>query len=180
MKKIIILSSSVRTGRKSNRVALYFQKYINAQHWGETELIDLKELNFPVFEERLKYLKDPSESLLQFAASIKEARGIVIITPEYNGGYPASLKNAIDVLYSEWQLKPIAIVTVSDGAFGGMQAITSLQFILFKMGVWTVPALFPVPNIDKTFTEEGEAIDKEATDKRAEKFLSQFKWFMDR
>lgn len=179
MKKIVILSSSVRIGRKSNRVATYFQKYIDHQGWGETEIVDLNEFKFPVFEERLKNLKDPSEALLSFAGKIKSADGIVIVTPEYNGGYPASLKNAIDVLYEEWQQKPIAIVTVSDGAFGGMQVITSLQFTLWKIGVWTVPALFPVPNIDKSFTADGEPVDKEATDKRAAKFLSKFVWFME-
>jgi NAD(P)H-dependent FMN reductase len=179
MAKIIILSASVRIGRKSDRVAAYFQKYISEHALGETELVDLKTYAFPVFEERLKYLKAPSPALLEFAGKIKNAEGIIIVTPEYNGGYPASLKNAIDVLLEEWQNKPIAIVTVSNGPFGGMQVIISLQYSLFKIGAWIVPSLFPVPTVEKTFTENGDPTDKTATDKRAEKFLGKLLWCME-
>ena len=179
MTKIVILSSSVRIGRKSNRVATYFEKYVRENGIGEPEIVDLNTYQFPVFEERLKYLKEPSEALVSFATRIKDAAGIIIVTPEYNGGYPASLKNAIDVLYEEWHNKPVSIVTVSNGPWGGMQVITSLQYSLWKIGAWTVPALFPIPNIDKSFSEEGVPADKEATDKRAAAFLSKFKWMLN-
>ncbi len=176
MTKIKIISSSVRTGRKSNRVVLYFKKYLEENNIAEVEVIDLKEYNFPVFEERLKNLQDPSAVLLAYAAKIKEANGIIIVTPEYNGGYPASLKNAIDVLYSEWYHKPMAIATVSDGVFGGSQVITSLQFSLWKIKAWIVPAMFPVPSVGKSFDENGVPADKEATDKRAAAFINELMW----
>ena len=149
MHNIIILSASVRLGRKSNRIASYFKNYIDVHNLGATELVDLNEYKFPIFEERLRYLKDPANNLTEFAGKIKNADGIVLVTPEYNGGYPSSLKNAIDVLYDEWHRKPIAIVTVSDGIFGGTQVITSLQFTLWKMRAWTIPAMFPVPQVAK-------------------------------
>lgn len=176
MTQIAIISSSVRTGRKSDRVALYFQKYLTENELAEAAIIDLKKYNFPVFEERLKYLEAPSEAILEFAEKVKEADGIIIVTPEYNGGYPASLKNVIDLLYEEWHRKPIAITTVSSGAFGGMQVITSLQFSLWKIRAWVVPAMFPVPNIEQAFDEEGNASDKAATDKRAAKFTDELLW----
>ena len=179
MYKIIVLSASVRTGRKSDRVARYFLNYINNNKIGEAELVDLKEFNFPLFEERLKFLKEPSKQLQDFAAAIKSADGIVLVTPEYNGGYPASLKNAIDVLYDEWHRKPVSIATVSDGIFGGSQVITSLQFSLWKIRAWTVPAMFPVPTVEKTFDENGNPADKEGTDKRAAAFLAELTWCMD-
>ena len=179
MHKIIILSASVRTGRNSDRVATYFENYITANKIGEPVLIDLKELNFPLFEERLRFLKEPSRQLLDYASAIKNADGIVIVTPEYNGGYPASLKNAVDVLYDEWRRKPIAIATVSDGIFGGSQVITSLQFSLWKIRAWVVPAMFPVPSIQKSFDENGNATDKEATDKRAAAFIAELCWCME-
>ena len=179
MHNIIILSASVRLGRKSNRIASYFKNYIDVHNLGATELVDLNEYKFPIFEERLRYLKDPANNLTEFAGKIKNADGIVLVTPEYNGGYPSSLKNAIDVLYDEWHRKPIAIVTVSDGIFGGTQVITSLQFTLWKMRAWTIPAMFPVPQVAKNFDEDGVPLDKEATDKRAAAFLSELTWCMD-
>ena len=179
MHKILILSSSVRTGKKSNRVALYFFNYIKEKNIGEPELLDLEDYHFPIFNERLRLLKDPPENLVRFAEKVKSVDGIVLVTPEYNGGYPASLKNAIDVLYAEWHHKPIAISTVSDGPFAGMNVITSLQYSLWKIGACTVPALFPVPTIEKTFDENGVPADLEATDKRAGKFLKELTWWIE-
>jgi NAD(P)H-dependent FMN reductase len=143
MPHIAIISSSVRTGRQSHRVALYFKNYLETNDIATAEILDLKEYKFPLFEERLKYQKNPAPITLEFAAKIKSADGIIIVTPEYNGGYPPSLKNIIDLLYDEWHRKPVAISTVSDGSFGGTQVITSLQFSLWKIRAWTVPAMFP-------------------------------------
>jgi NAD(P)H-dependent FMN reductase len=179
MQYILIISASIRTGRKSDRVAAYFMKYIEENKLAVPELLDLNDYAFPIFKERLKYLAEPPADLLEFAARIKNAGAIIIVTPEYNGGYPASLKNAIDVLYEEWQNKPVALVTVSDGAFGGSQVMTSLQFTLWKMGVWVVPARFQVAMVDKNYNEAGEPAEKAATDKRAAEFLGKLKWCMD-
>jgi NAD(P)H-dependent FMN reductase len=143
MPHIVIISASVRIERNSHRVALYFKKFME-ENKASSEILDLTEYNFPVFNERLKFQKAPSQATLDFAAKIYAADGVIIVTPEYNGGYPASLKNVIDLLYDEWRRKPIAIATASDGSFGGTQVITSLQFSLWKIRAWTVPAMFPV------------------------------------
>ena len=109
--KIIVISSSVRIDRKSHRVALYFQKYIADHNLSSVEMVDLEKYNFPIFKDKLKNQINPTKDVLEFAEKIKSADGIIIVTPEYNGGYPASLKNAIDLLYEEWYHKPIAIST---------------------------------------------------------------------
>lgn len=179
MSKIVILSSSVRVGRNSNRVALYFKKYIEENKLADAEIIDLNEYQFPVFNERLKYQINPTPQTLEFAEKIKSADGVLIVTPEYNGGYPAALKNVIDLLYAEWYRKPTAIATVSDGGFGGTQVITSLQFSLWKMKAWTVPAMFPVPKVRDAFDELGNATDKAATDKRADAFVKELLWCIE-
>ncbi|MBC7867793.1 MAG: NAD(P)H-dependent oxidoreductase, partial [Gloeobacteraceae cyanobacterium ES-bin-316] len=114
--------------------------------------------------------------LLEFAEKIKTAHGIVLVAPEYNGGYPASLKNAIDVLNDEWKRKPIAISTVSAGPFAGMNMITGLQYVLWKIGALTVPALFPVAMVGNSFDEYGNPSDKAGTDKRAAAFLKELLW----
>lgn len=174
--KIAIISSSVRQGRNSHRVALYFQNYIKENNIAEVSILDLNEYQFPLFEERLRLMQNPSEKALQFAKQIKNADAVIIVTPEYNGGYPASLKNVIDLLYAEWKRKPIAISTVSDGIFGGSQVITSLVFSLWKIGAWVVPAMFPVPSVEKTFDESGVTADKERVDKRAQRFIEELIW----
>jgi len=179
MRHISIISSSVREGRKSHNVALYFKNYLTEHKLASTEIIDLKAYNFPIFNGTLKTMDNPSKKVLEYADKIKSSDGIIIVTPEYNGGYPASLKNAIDLLYDEWRYKPIGIVTVSSGPFGGSQAVISLQFTLWKMRAWTVPATFPVPNVETSFDEDGKAADKEATDKRAKGFISELLWCIE-
>ncbi len=179
MPHIAIISSSVRSGRNSHRVALYFQNYIQEHQLATVEILDLNEYKFPLFDERLKYQQHPTSQMLDFSSKIKNAGGVLIVTPEYNGGYPAALKNVVDLLYDEWHRKPIAISTVSDGIFGGTQVITSLQFSLWKIRAWTVPAMFPVPKVEKSFNEDGVATEKEATDKRAKKFIDELLWCIE-
>ena len=179
MKSIAIISASVRKGRNSHRVALYFKNYLATKQLANATIIDLNEYNFPIFEERLRFITDPTPQMLAFAADITAADGIILVTPEYNGGYPASLKNVIDLLYAEWKRKPIALATVSAGPFAGTQVITSLQFSLWKIGALTVPAMFPVPNIEKTFDENGVPVDAEGTDKRAATFVNELLFWTD-
>ena len=179
MHKILIISSSVRTGRKSDRVASFFLNYIKENNIAEAELLDLDEYNFPIFEERLKFLKDPATNLVEYSNRVKGADGVLIVTPEYNGGYPASLKNAIDVLIEEWKHKPVAISTVSAGPFGGNNMIPSLQYCLWKIGALTVPALFPVAAVEKSYDENGVPSDVAASEKRAAGFLKELVWMMD-
>lgn len=172
---IAIISASVRTGRKSHRVARYFENLLVEQDLSTAEILDLQAYQFPVFMERLKYLPSPTPDVLEFAEKIGNADGVIIVTPEYNGGYPASLKNVIDLLYSEWDHKPIGVAMVSGGSFGGTQVITSLLFTLWKMHAWVIPAMFPVPNVESSFSEDGHP-NEETTDDRAKVFLDELFW----
>jgi len=174
MLKIAIISPSVRKGRNSHRVALYFDNLIKELNLANPEIIDLLEFNFPLFNERLKYQESPLTGAVEYAKKIGSADGVIIISPEYNGGVPASLKNAVDLLTDEWSNKPVAFVPVSDGNFAGSQAIISLQFSLWKLGAITVPGPMRIPNIKSAFDASGIPEDKPAMDKRAAAFVSQF------
>jgi NAD(P)H-dependent FMN reductase len=179
MPHIEIISGSVRDGRNSHRVSQFFQKFITENKVGTSSILDLKEYNFPVFEERLRLQKNPSPVTKEFAEKIKNADGIIIVTPEYNGSYPASVKNVIDLLYDEWHRKPVGIATVSAGDFAGTQAITSLQFSLWKIRAWVVPAMFPVAKVQDAFDEAGDPKDKAGVEKRANLFVNELLWCIE-
>jgi NAD(P)H-dependent FMN reductase len=179
MPHIAIISSSIRTGRNSHRVALYFKRFLEGGKLATAEILDLHTYNFPLFEERLPFQESPSEAVLDFSSKIKAADGIIIVTPEYNGGFPASLKNAIDLLTAEWRRKPVAISTVSDGNFGGTQVLISLQFTLWKVRAWTVPAMFPVTMVHESFDAGGAPFDRQVTDKRAAIFVQELLWCIE-
>jgi NAD(P)H-dependent FMN reductase len=179
MFKIAIISGSVRTGRKSHFVAQYFDKYIREHKLADPEILDLMEFDFPLFEERLMYQQSPSGKAKEFSAKINLANAVIIISPEYNGGYPASIKNAIDLLVKEWYHKPVGLVSVSSGNFGGVNSLALLQNVLLKIKAVPVPATFPVPKVEESFDEKGNALNKEATDKRAAAFLKEVLWFCE-
>jgi NAD(P)H-dependent FMN reductase len=179
MPNIAIISSSVRIGRNSHRVALFFQNYLLQNALATVDLLDLYLYNFPVFDERLRLMKDPSPEILDFADKITKADGVIIVTPEYNGGYPASLKNVVDLLYAEWKRKPIAIATASNGQFGGTQVMTSLVFSLWKIGAWVVPAMYPGPKVQEVYDEKGIPVDKEGVNKRAKPFIDELLWCIE-
>jgi NAD(P)H-dependent FMN reductase len=177
--KIAIISASVRIDRKSHRIALFFRNYIEENKLAAVELLDLNVYKFPVFDERLSHMQNPSADVREFAEKVRAADGVLIVTPEYNGGYPASLKNVIDLLYAEWRGKPVAIATASNGQFGGAQVVTSLVFTLWKIGVRLVPAMYPGPKVQEVYDEHGVPADREATEKRARPFIDELLWSME-
>ena len=77
---------------------------------------------------------------------------LVIVTPEYNNGYPGGLNYALDYLLPEYQRKPIAIVTVSAGGFGGINCLAQLRLVTLGMGAFPIPAL-PVSRAQDSFDE---------------------------
>jgi NAD(P)H-dependent FMN reductase len=179
MPSVVIISASVRDGRESHHVTTYLKNFIEERKLAGVDILDLLDFDFPIFKERLQYLKDIPPRAKEFTDRIIKADGVIIVTPEYNGGYPASLKNVIDFLYNEWHRKPIAISTVSNGAFGGSQVITSLQFTLWKIRAWVVPAMFPVPKVQEVFDEKGNAVQKAEMDKRATNFINELLWCIE-
>lgn len=174
---IVIISGSVREGRLSHRVALHMARAMAAA--GHTsDLVDLKACAFPVFTERLKHQKEPHPGAVDLSARVVKADGVIIVTPEYNGGYPASVKNVVDLLTDEWRRKPVGICTVSDGAFGGTQVITSLLFSLWKIKAWVV-AHMPVPKAQDAFDAEGNPAEPEVWRKRTDAMLKELAWAVE-
>ena len=179
MRHVAISSSGIRTGRRSHKVALYFQRYITDNQLATVELIDLKEANLPLSEERLSFLSDPAPEITSFAEKIKKADAVLVVSPEYNHSIPAGLKNAIDLLYEEWYRKPVALATVSSGMFGGVNALTLLQVIFIRVKAIPTAEVFPVPKVKDAFDAEGNPSDKESTDKRAARFVNDLLWFAE-
>lgn len=180
MPHIEIISASVRQGRNSHRVAQFFNNYIEELPGKTAQIQDLAALAFPLFEERLAFQTNPTPEVVAFADAIQKTDAVLIVTPEYNGGYPASLKNVVDLLYSQWYHKPIGVITVSDGDFGGSQAIMSLVFTLWKMKAWVVPAQFPVPQVENVFGPSGELLLPDKVLPRLQPFMKELDWVMTR
>ena len=124
---IPIIAGSTRRDRQSIKVARFVLARLRQRKEVETELLDLLEYNFPIMEERLHRRDDPPPRLQEFGDKIGRADSLIIVSPEYNNGYPGVLKNALDYLLPEYERKPVGIVTVSAGGHGGITCLAQLR-----------------------------------------------------
>jgi NAD(P)H-dependent FMN reductase len=175
---IPIILGSTRRGRESDKVARFVLDRLGRREGIETELLDLLELDFPIMEERLRFRDDPPPGLAEFAGKIDRADAIVIVTPEYNNGYPGVLKNALDYLLPEYARKPIGIVTVSAGGFGGINCLAQLRLVTLGMGAFPIPAALTVSKVQDSFDEAGDPKDP-GYEKRAGAFIDEVLWFAE-
>ncbi|MDD2530072.1 MAG: NAD(P)H-dependent oxidoreductase [Bacteroidales bacterium] len=180
MKQIAIISPSVREERVGHRVALFIKKYFEENSIAKVDLIDLKEFDFPLFNERLMFQKNPSEKLLDFSERVKKADGIVIVSSVYNYSFPASLKNAIDVLYPEWNKKVVALASATMGVVEGLPTTFQLENILAQMKAIVSPMKFFAINIANEFTEDGSAVNKEMTEKQVKPMVDELMFLVDK
>lgn len=124
--KIGVIVGSTRPNRVGRNVAEWFMSEVEHREDVEFELIDLAEENLPFLNEPKSPMMGDyaQESTKRWSEKISEYDGYVWVTSEYNHGYPAPLKNAIDTLYHEWARKPVAFVGY--GGMGGARAIEQL------------------------------------------------------
>src|SRR5438477_2489323 len=156
---IPIIGGSTRRDRQSIKVARFVLAKLQQRKGVETELLDLLEYNFPIMEERLHHRDDPPPRLQEYADKIARADSLIIVTPEYNNGYPGVLKNALDYLLPEYRRKPFGIVTVSGGGFGGLHCLAQLRGVVLGMGAFPIPARLPISRVQEAFAEDGSPKD---------------------
>lgn len=178
--RIAVISGSHRIGRKSHSVAEWvvneFRQVEGVEH---VEMLDVKEYDFPVMEERLIYLNELPEGLQRFSDEIIQADALVIVTPEYNGGIAGSLKNTLDYFRKEFNRKPMGAVTVSSGNFGGVNALHQLWFWMSYVGGIVSPVKFLVSNVNDVFDEEGKVVDERFA-RNGRKFVDELIWLTSR
>jgi NAD(P)H-dependent FMN reductase len=136
--KILVITSTVREGRLGSKIAdWYIDQAKEATKDMEFELLDINELNLPLFNEPMPPLfHQYSEIQNKLADIIAGADGFVFITGEYNYSVPGSLKNFLDYIYAEWGRRPATFVGY--GSRGGVVAIQALVNILSGLGVPTL------------------------------------------
>lgn len=132
---IKIILASTRQGRFGDKPAQWILDLVKKSEGVNVELLDLKEWELPPFTEPVPPSMMTGEyrtpEINRWAEKIKEADGFIMVTPEYNHGYPSSLKNNIDYLAREWYKKPVAFV--SYGAAGGVRAVEQLRQVIVQL-----------------------------------------------
>jgi NAD(P)H-dependent FMN reductase len=140
MTKIAILLGSTRPGRNGEAVAKWVAQLAAKRTDAEFELIDIAEQDLPLLDEPIppsqgKYTKEHTKA---WSAKISGYDGFVFVTPEYNHGVPAAMKNAIDFLYKEWNNKAAGFVAY--GSAGGTRVVEHWRGICSELQMATVRA----------------------------------------
>lgn len=129
--RIQVILASTRKGRFGEKPAAWLMDRLSARVDLQAQLIDLRDYPLPMFDQPVppaRTLREyPSEEIARWGRAVDEADGFIVITSEYNHGYPASLKNAIDHIFPELNRKPIAFVGY--GNVGGARAIEQLRLV---------------------------------------------------
>ena len=127
---IQVITGTTREGRFSERVAKWTLERLRGREDFDVESVDLRDHPLPFFDavSPLRTLRDyPRDDVARFGRTIDRADGFIVLTAEYNHGYPAVLKNAMDWTWIEWRRKPIAFV--GWGNVGGARAIEQLRTV---------------------------------------------------
>ena len=167
---IPVILGTVRKGRASENVAKFVLGEIRKHEGVETELIDIRDLKFPT-DDAGEAIKDPN-----FSAAMMRADGLVIVTPEYNHGYPGMLKHALDTNLKEYIHKAVGVCGVSAGGFGGTRVIEALLPVLRELGLVTIFWDGNFSGAQQLFDEAGNMKDRAAHEKRMDKFLRELIW----
>src|SRR5256714_7693983 len=154
MLKVGIITGSTRPSRKSADVAKWALEVARKRSDAEYELIDIKDFELPLLDEPMP----PSMGRYQqphtkrWAAKIASLDAFVFVSPEYNHGIPAALKNAIDFLFAEWKDKAAGFV--SYGGAGGARTVEQLRLAPLPADLATVRGqkLVPLKNDFTHFT----------------------------
>lgn len=163
----------------SERVAAFVMQRLARIEGVSASLADLDAIDLPVMEERLGRIEPPPPGLPELAAAIEAADALVIVSPEYNHGYPGALKNALDYLLPQFKRKPVALVTVSAGGHGGVNCWAQLVTVLVFMGAIVLPQTVAVSKVHEAFAPDGAALDP-AYERRVDGMLAELRWLADR
>lgn len=166
--RLVIVVASVRPERFGPVVAEWFSHTAAKRPDFEVTTVDLIDLDLPVD-------LSPSKGAQALGAAIGAAHAVVAVTPEYNHGYPASLKVALDSVKYEWRGKPIGFVSYG-GVAGGMRATEQLRQVAAELHMVSVRDSVAFARARKSFGAQGFTSDEVAIDS-ATRMLDQLHWW---
>jgi len=157
MAKLDIILASTRPNRAGLPIAQWVETEAKT-HGGfdEIELVDLAKVDLPFMNEphhpRLgKYVHQHTRD---WSATIDSADAFVFVMPEYNYGYSAVLKNAIDYLHNEWKYKPVGLVSYG-GVAAGTRAAQQIKQVVTTLKMTPLFEAVSIPFVHQLIDNDG-------------------------
>ncbi|UES52354.1 NADPH-dependent FMN reductase [Roseibium aggregatum] len=176
--KLKIISGSTRPGRVGPTIAKWATSAAEAHGGFEVESIDLADINLPLLDEPAhpaaqQYTHDHTK---RWSSIVADADAFLFLTPEYDYFTPASLVNAVQVLYREWNYKPAGIISYG-GISGGLRASQTLRELLGNVNVMALPQVVPVPFFPEFINDESVFTPNDKMSEGATQLLGELtKW----
>src|SRR3989344_5071573 len=174
---IPVIYGSVRSARLGIRLAR-FMVYQLEKRGHQSVLVDQVNFKLPMLDKRhFEYEAGTApEDMEKLAKIIKEADAFLIVSGEYNHSVQPSLKNIVDHFYRGFARRISAVVTYSDGDFGGVRAESEIRNIMGTLGAPCIQSIMPVPRIEEAFDEAGRPLDGKYVE-RAGKLIDELEWY---
>ncbi len=169
---IPVLAGTTREQRKSIYAAQLVAKIGAEFDEIETELVDPKDFHFPGDG------NDPEGKDSRYTEITARADGFFIVTPEYNHGYPGTLKRMLDSELGNYNHKAVAFAGASSGPWGGVRAIEALVNAVREMGLVASAVDVQFPKVQDLFDDEGNLND-ERYEERIRKAWKEIIWLAD-
>lgn len=177
--KLGIIVASTRAGRLGERVARWVEQGARGREAFDVEWIDLAAWSFPYYPHptptKLAERSYADERERAWVALIGRMDAFIVVTPEYNHGYPAALKNALDYAYAGWNKKPVAFVSYG-GSSGGVRAVQQLRQVVVELQMAPVRDEVNIPFAAREVDEHGTPKD-DFHRKRLEVLLTELAWW---
>jgi NAD(P)H-dependent FMN reductase len=149
---IPVILATAREGRQSEYAARFVHQRLSEKSL-DTEFIDVATLpsirTVPSWEE-----SDEQKRGAEWSQTATRADGFIIVTPEYNRGYPGELKLFLDRLYKEYNRKPVGICGVSTGIFGGARVVEALRLVAIELQMVPMRQAVYFSNVADLFDEQ--------------------------
>ena len=149
--KLKIIVGSTRQGRFGRKVGDWVADEAAKHGAFETQILDLAEINLPFLNDAvlpmMRHGVYEDEAVQRWADQVADGEAFIIVTPEYNHGYPGVLKNAIDSIYHEWADKPIGFVGYSSTPGAARGAVAQLLPIVYRLKLTPVAPSVNIPNL---------------------------------
>jgi chromate reductase, NAD(P)H dehydrogenase (quinone) len=156
--RLVLLGGSLRTASLNAKLLRHLMRELEAREHQATAFTG-DALRLPLYEDGAV----PSPEAMTLHAALREAQGLVIVSPEYNAGIPGHLKNAVDWLStmkpSPWPGLPVLLCSASPGAFGGARGLMAWRATLANMGALALPESVTVPHADQQLDADGAPTD---------------------
>lgn len=168
---IPLLIGTNRKDRQSQNVAKWVFSKMQEREDIEPVFFDVRDFHLP----HDNYGQEIKNDFPEWRDAVTRADGLVIVTPEYNHGYPGSLKSVLDLLLREYVHKAVAFVGVSAGPWGGTRVIEACVNMVRELGLAVTFTDLNFPAVRTKFGDDGRLLD-DAYDKRVESFLDELVW----